>query len=108
MPVVQIPRKIVIQHPSKYQCVSECITCPGTCYLLGSFSGFVSIITTIFAIMESPSTRAHTLTTGFLGLSYILKLTYYCDKKLAFLINGVMAFGWTCVFVYAAVALSLS
>ena len=107
MPIT-LPRKIVIKHPSKYQCVSECITCAGACYFLGSLSGFVSIFTTIFAIMESPSTRAYTLTTGFLGLSYLLKLAYYCDKKLAFLINGLMAVGWTCVFVYAAVSLSLS
>jgi hypothetical protein len=87
---------------------SECFKPAGVCYFLGSFSGFASIVTTVIAIANAPTNQAYGVTTAFLGFSYVLKLPYYVEKKLAFLINALMAVGWTCVFVYAFVAYEAS
>ena len=98
------PSDVILQNPLRSKCASECMTCAGTCYFLGSLSGLVSIITTTVAIAESPANGAYALTTAFLALSYLLKLAYYYDKKLAFLINGILAVGWSAVFLYAIIA----
>ena len=87
--VIPLPRRIRLTNPLRSG-VSECVTCAGFCYFLGSLSGFVSVATTIAAIAETPSNGGYALTTLFLGLSYSLKLAYYVDKKLA-LINGILA-----------------
>lgn len=105
--VIPLPRRIRLTNPFRAG-VSECVTCAGFCYFLGSLSGFVSVATTIAAVADAPSNGGYALTTFFLGLSYSLKLAYYVDKKLAFLINGILAVGWSSVFVYAIVAYAQS
>ena len=74
------------------------------CYMLGSIAGFFSIGSTAYAIHISPDNLAYSVTTLLLMTSYLLKLPYYADKRLAFLVNGLMAFGWASALLYAIIA----
>lgn len=88
----------------RLRCISECCTCAGACYLAGSIFAFVSIGTTVLAIVESPGNYGYMTTTAFLSLSYMLKLAYYWEKRLALFINASLACGWLGMFVYSIVA----
>ena len=80
---------------------SECFRVDGVCYLLGSVAGFVSIGSTMYSIAVSANNIGNLLTTSFLMLSYLLKLGYYRDKALAFMINASLGGLWGVAVVYA-------
>lgn len=82
---------------------SDCCRLDGVCYLIGSAAGYVSIGSAIYATVSSPANVGNILTPGFLMISYALKLGYYRDKRLAFLINASLSILW-CVALVNAVA----
>lgn len=87
---------------------SDCCRVDGVCYLVGSAAAYVSIGTTLYATIDSPNNVGNLLTPGFLMVSYALKLGYYRDKRLAFLINATLGALWGVAFVNAVVWFSVS
>ena len=82
---------------------SDCFRLTGVCYLLGSAAGYVSIGSAIYTTIYSPSNFGNILTSGFLMISYALKLGYYRDKHLAFWINASLGVLW-CMALINAIA----
>lgn len=85
---------------------SDCCRVDGVCYLLGSAAGYVSIGTAIYTTVYSPNNVGNILTPAFLTISYALKLSYYRDKRLAFLINASLGVLWAVALITAIVCFS--
>lgn len=103
-------RKAASPSPAPEQSTnhSECCKRPGKwtnmcLYMIGSSATLFSVGAMFVAVNRAENNSANMAVTALMSLSYFLKLPYYHDKQLAFVVNFVLGFLWGCAFIFSCI-----